>query len=356
LIAIYQNYNNPNLFGEALKIHLLFLLSINIFYHPQPTISYIGNNLKFYKNNYIFYINLIVILFLIFFSKTGVNIFEAGGYGKVKGSSIGGLALYEYFTVFFLLGYLFSNKSVIKKRILLACGFIYCLKALSLGGRVEIIQFFLLVFILFFEKTFSVKKILLVLVIGYFFNEIFGVIRANPALLFDGGYSFILKSFTFDYDNVDIIINNQGDIWYASARLLGFIKDGILDIGDRLYSFFNWVLSIFLPSKFVSAKANLASYLQSDYPSGGGSLISIYFYTWLSLPGVVFIAAYLSKLINNAYNSKNQYLVMYVILILSTFPRWFGYNPISMFKLSFYIIPLYFIYKTMSRYFLKSKI
>jgi hypothetical protein len=317
--------------------------------------SYIGDNLKFYKNNYIFYINLIVILFLIFFSKTGVNLFEAGGYEKVESNSLGGLALYEYFLLFFLLGYLFSNKSVLKKRILFVCAFLYCLKAISFGGRIEALQFFLLIFILFFEKTFSLKSILIVLLIVYFFYDFFGKIRGNPAMLFNYDYSFVWKTFIFDYDNTDQIINNQGDIWYSSIRVLGFIKDGILDTGDRLYSFLNWILSIFVPSKFVSAKANLSAYLQDVYPSGGGGFISMYFYTWLSFPGIVFIAAYLTKLINSAYISKNQYVILYAIVVLSTCPRWFVYNPNAMFKFSFYIIPLYFIYKTVFGYFLKSK-
>ena len=39
--------------------------------------------------------------------------------------------------------------------------------------------------------------------------------------------------------------------------------------------------------------------------------------------------------------SKNIYFILYSIVVLATYPRWFGYNAIGLFKISFYIIPLY---------------
>lgn len=341
-IAVYTDYNNPESFGNALKIHLLLFITFYCFYNPKKKDLYIKDNIIFYDYKTVFWVNSVILFFLIFLGKSG-NSFLDGGYGTNQVEVVGGLSVYEYSPLFLLLGFIFSGNDKFKQKILLFFAFIYMFKSLMFGGRIETLQTMILLFIFWGEKKVSLKMILTVLVIAYFLGEVVNKIRGNPLLLIEGNYAEMFN--VLDFSDREIIISNQGDVWYASTRLVGLVKDDIISFGDRLYSFLNWILSLFLPGRFVDPIANLANYLSDIYSTGGGGLISAYFYTWLSYPGVILIGLFISTILNKAYISKNNYLTLYSIMVFITFPRWFAYNPITMFKLSIYVLPLFFLYK-----------
>lgn len=341
-IAVYSDYNNPESLGNALRIHFLLFITFFCFYNPEKTSLYLKSNIVFYDYKTVFWVNIGILFFLIFLGKSG-NSFLDGGYGTNQVEVVGGLSIYEYSPLFLLLGFIFSGDNKFKQKILLLLATIYMLKSLMFGGRIETLQTMILLFIFFGEKKISLRMILTILVIAYFLGEVINKIRGNPLLLLEGHYSELFN--VLDFSDRDIIISNQGDVWYASARLIGLVQDGIISFEDRIYSFLNWIMSLLLPGRFVDPIANLANYLSDIYTTGGGGLISAYFYTWLSYPGVILIGLFISTILNKAYISKNNYLILYSIMVFITFPRWFAYNPITMFKLCLYILPVFFLYK-----------
>ena len=184
--------------------------------------------------------------------------------------------------------------------------------------------------------------------LGFYVLLLFGTIRNNPVLLFSNPKEIAVAPFkeqepVTTADGKKIIFSHQGDVYYASARMIGLVKTKQLDPVKRIEAFIGNALSIFLPSKFFPEHVKTGSYLQNKYGTGGGGLISVYFYTFLGYLGVVLVGLWLGYLINKSRTSPNQFFILYFILVISTYPRWFAYSPITMFKLCFWIIPVYLI-------------
>ncbi|MBW8327115.1 MAG: hypothetical protein K0M50_20290 [Prolixibacteraceae bacterium] len=140
-------------------------------------------------------------------------------------------------------------------------------------------------------------------------------------------------------------MTNQGDVAHASARMIGLIDIGILDFENRISSLFYYIISIFTKGYTFSDLGSLALYKKEIYQSGGGGLMPVYFFVWLSYWGVILAGYIVSKIVNIFITSNNSYLLLYAALVISTYPRWLAYDPITMFKLCGYIFPIYFIFK-----------
>jgi hypothetical protein len=181
------------------------------------------------------------------------------------------------------------------------------------------------------------------LILGYYINILFANIRNQPSILVDFELQKILTPFSIN-ENTNLYSSNEGEVFHSSARLIGLINLGYLDILDRIYSFFGFVLSIFVPSSFLPSSASLITFMKDEYNAGGGGLISIYFFCWAWYFGPIIIGLFIVYFLNKVNYSKNKYLVLYFFMICSTFPRWFAYNPIILFKICFWIIPLFFIF------------
>ena len=73
---------------------------------------------------------------------------------------------------------------------------------------------------------------------------------------------------------------------------------------------------------------------QTNYPCGGGGLISAFFYVFLGHIGVIFIGYVIAKILSIGVRSKNTFKNLFFILAYTTMPRWFAYYPITLFKLA----------------------
>jgi hypothetical protein len=140
------------------------------------------------------------------------------------------------------------------------------------------------------------------------------------------------------------IISNEGDVFQSSVRLIGLIKIQALDAFLRVKSFIGFVLSIFVPAAWLPEEASLMTFKKGIYNSGGGGLIAVYFYVFLGWFGPLVISFYVFWIYGVAIFYKSIYLKFYVLLIFSTFPRWFAYNPIILFKLCLWVIPIAFVF------------
>jgi len=344
-ISYYTEYNNYDMFTKTLIYHTIFIVALYIFSKKNKfdTSERIVDKLNFKNSIFAYAISIFMMVFIIVFGKTGDNILDTGGYGRSGGGGFLNLAIYEYFYIFVITAFIYSNKNPYLLRLIGIVSSVYAFKALLYGSRIEVIQIALLLFILFFEKKISTLRLVFYGVLGYLFFDIFGLLRQDINSFFVNIKNYELFQVTSDRGFVS---SNQGDVFYSSAVLVSAIEYGVYDILFRIKSFLGFISQIFLPSRFTSLDAQLSVIIKNLTNTGGGGLISIYFFSWGGLFGIVFIAKYISFILHKLYISKNQYLLIYGIMVLTTYPRWFAYGPIALFKLSGYVIIVYFIFNT----------
>lgn len=338
----YEGFTDPTYYRNVLLIHSFFLVVITLLLprFDQPILM--RELLPNRKSNLAFYLIVAAMLFITFISKTGTSIIESSGYSNenYKTESIGGLSIFEYFLVLVPLGYIYTNNETLKRWVLIGCIALFCIKGLLFGGRIETLQCGLLVFIFFVDnrKTNFLKLIGLSIVPLYILT-IFGAVRSNPLLFLEDTSRILLLPF----ENSMILFGNQRDIYYSSNRLVGMVGNETITYWDRFRTFGYNLVAPVVPYGRLPEIANLAGFKKDVYPAGGGALMSVYFWVFLGYPGVMLLATYLGVIIRKIKSAVSTYFVLYMIMVLSTYPRWIGYNPITLFKLSIYVIPAYFL-------------
>ena len=130
----------------------------------------------------------------------------------------------------------------------------------------------------------------------------------------------------------------------SSSRIIGLIDNGYLDLGKRVVSFIYFCFSSITISSFLPDFVIFARYKQDIYQSGGGGLIGAYSYGWLGIFGPILFGLFIAYFINASFLKRNNYLKVYGILLLITFPRWYAYNPMTISKFCIYGIILFAIF------------
>jgi hypothetical protein len=343
LTLAYTQFDNENYYTKVLVIHSLFLSVLTLMI-PLIRAPFILKDALVVKNRpVVFYFILSLMIFIIIFGRSGTSIFESGGYGSADANIQlgGGIAIFEYFLILLPLAYIYTNKGKLKLTILLAVAVFFCIKGLLFGGRIETLQCFLLIFILYIDKAeLRLSKVIFIGIGPVIFFIVFGFIRSTPNINMAELTSLLADNYKY---SIYTLFGNHIDIYYSSTRLYGFVQEGVLTFQDRIYTFLLNILAIIVPYGKLPDIANLAAYKQSEYQAGGGGFISMFCYVFLSYPGVILAALTIGFVIKAALEKPGMHMLLYVIMVLCTYPRWFGYSPNVIYKLSFYIIPLYFI-------------
>lgn len=281
------------------------------------------------KNTQAYTLCIIVAMLCIIFGLSGSTIFESGGYGNggYEKSSI-----YEYGIIFIGLALIYSSSKIHRKIVYLICIF-FILKDLIYGGRIASVELVLTVFAIRFLNSFSFKQIFITVILGYIFFQFWGFFRSG------------VSSTGFDIKEAD---GNAQYVVYASMRIHYMIEHGILTSTDRIVSFVSFLLSSFVPFDYLPDLANLSQYKSSEYYTGGGGLVSTFFYCWAWIPGIIAVAVWIGKSVNKLFHSESIYWKFYGILILTTAPRWFAYYPTQIFKYAVYGALLFFFINKLS--------
>ncbi len=348
-IAYYKAYQTNELFEFTLMLHILFTMLIYIFINKNINYKKLSiiDNVVIRNNPLIFLINTLIMLFIIVSGKTGQSIFAANGYNNNTVELAGGLAINEYFLIFVYNAFLFSGGLKRNKIIIIIISVFYIAKNLLYGGRIEMIQLLILLLILFYEKNISNKVFWPAILLGYLFINAFSSFRNSLTL--EG----MFNSLRVGQDGSKYFSSNQGDVFYNSAVYIGLIKEQIFADSFRIQSFIGFLERIVIPTKFTSPEANLSIYSKEFADAGGGGLISIYFFVWLSYTGILLIALFLSKIFNHIYVTNNQLVLSYILMVLCTVPRWFAYDPITLFKMSGYSVAVYIFFQLIDNLFYK---
>ncbi|MGJ9383954.1 hypothetical protein [Salipaludibacillus sp. CF4.18] len=343
-ISAYPSFQTYHHFSRTLNYQFLFILTIYFFsknnYNPdfKKLIDF-----KIRDNLFLFIISILLIWFIILWGKTGTNIFSAGGYGQTSASGLGGTAIWEYSFLFFIVAFYFSGLKSIRTKVVFFTAISFMFKDLALGGRVATLQLIILIFILYYENSNRTAKLIGYVTIGFFAMVLFGELRGNLHLTIGD----ILSKFGDPYR----FLSNQGEVFYSGTLIVELTRVEFVDLSFRIKSFIGNVISIFFPSKFTFEEAQVPWIASRNLGGmGGGGMISSYFYFWGGAIAVIAIGAYVSLLLNNAYRTKNIYVKFYIIMVIVTVSRWYSYSPITLFKSTFYIIPVLFLFILIHNY------
>jgi hypothetical protein len=346
-------FDNEKYYSNVFVILALFWAVFTLVLPKLKAPLVLRNYIQFKNQPLFFYAILFFQVFILLYGRTGGNIFQTGGYGSADSNTtnLGGGAIFEYFLIFYPVAYIYSNKNKFKLNLLIFLALIYCIKSILFGGRIEALQCLLLIFVLHLDdhKT-SLFKIILFSIIPVLFFVLFGFVRSSPDLNFIEIVEIIVNNINFAGYT---FFGNQIDVYYSSTRLYGFIDLNIISLYERFQIFLYNIAAIFTPYSLLPIKANLALFKQDEYTAGGGGLFPIFFYVYLSYYGVIFIATLLgyffSRIIRFKFSTSNYFLI-YMIMVVSTYPRWYAYSSNVMYKFCLYSIIILFIINSLSKY------
>ena len=331
-INYYNECETPTTVYRVLQILLLFH-SLLLYMLKFSSVSKVKTQYLQESNGVIFFLMVIISLVFVTFGSTGQNIFEAGGYSnalQTKSSS----SLFAYSLIPISLSYIYANNK--SKRVIAYLLIAYfCVKDLLFGGRVDSLQLLLIIFILRLQYLWSRKTIFFAGVAGVLFFLSWGILRSDVNLGFVGAISEQMSSFS-GFRNVDFQTGNSAEVYYSSVRIIYLIEHDILNTSMRALSFLYFLLSSFVPYSVLPDLANLSSFMQREYWSGGGGLGPVFFYAFAGWIGVVLFSLFASYSMNLFQDRKaSKYIHYYAILVLATTPRWYAYYPVQLIKFCF---------------------
>lgn len=342
-IAVYIKYNNFISLSGVLNIQTIFFVTLVMF----TSFSELNSNniiIKTCSNNLLYFICISIMVFIIIFGSSGDTLLNTGSYGKGKVSNFMNLRITEYILIFIVLSYKFSGNSNLKKIAILSLSGVCGLKQLLFGGRILVLQMLILIFILFFENKIKTKKLILYALICYMIFNIIGAIRSNVKYMFNNPIKIIysIKPKPSIYNGKEVWITNQGDVMHTSSVHLGLVKDKIIDSKMRKEALIYYILRLVVPQKYLPKIATLTQYCGAYAPCGGGGFISSYFYVWFSYLGPIMIGIIIARIVSNLYVEKSESIQLMKLIFMATLPRWFAYEPLVLFKMSFYMCIVYF--------------
>lgn len=328
---VFLSFHNPSYTEETVAsvtlIFSLFLIVLNSLLQmpTQPK----KNPLVYRKNDTIFWLLVIFSVIFVVIGKSGESLLSGYGYGQAEQTSS---SLNEYVLILFLFAYIYSAGEKRKWNILYILSLIYMLKNLLYGGRIEVVMLALMFYALHLQYIISFKKTVIFLIIGIWIMQIVGTVRGNPQLLIEGDIVSVLNPFSKDDSGIVYQNSNEGDVYWASERMLLLMNDGELNTVDRIKSTAYFALSVITPISVLPKEANLSNYKIDKRTTGGGGLAPIYFYVFGGLIGVILLGIFLALQLNFFRKKFSMIKYVYLILLITTLPRWFAYYPIHLIK------------------------
>jgi hypothetical protein len=338
-IAGHIEYAQKELYLKTLSLFIFFLVVFNLFLkkiikNRQFLIRYSLSGIKSTSAFYLFF--LIQIFILIYgFSIGSVIIGQEDSYEVYRDNLKSQNGLWEYFYIVYILSYLFSYRTRLTNNLLFFSFLFYCYISLTRGYRIQMIEMIIIYFILFLDGRFKNT----VIIVGSFFAlilmEIFGILKNIGKLSLEqlvnsiNGYS-------------EIYVTNQTEVFYSTSTMLGLAEKNILTFQVRFETFVGFIVNLIVPSGFMWDGSRLLDHIPKYAVIGGGGFCFGYTYFWLGYLGIFLLALYLGMLFSSLL-SKNNFLVILIIMTIGISPRWFAYEPTNhLFRMELLLLVVYF--------------
>ncbi|MGR6872812.1 hypothetical protein ACU6U9_11005 [Pseudomonas sp. HK3] len=325
---IYDEYQDTDL---TIKVVILQSIFIRLIYSTR--LNYIS--FKWIemdqRSSIVFYLCcLILACFAILSFKSGGTILGVGYIGSSNQGSI----LFEYAIIPLLIASAHS-KTRAQALIVLAFIFAFMLLPLLVGKRLPFLYFALAMFGIYFQNRFKSITLFFGGLLVYMLVQLAGEYRDEFNI---DNYQQALLGVSEE----GIMENNQGGVTVASTTYIGLSDEGVLDGDFALKSIYGHIIGVVLPSSRLPEETFFNTYsMKFAHIPGNGGYTAVYLYVLFGWVGVI-----LGGLLLRRLASSNQYgpvssLIM--ILIMTTFPRWFGYNLYPVIKLIFWALVLLFV-------------
>lgn len=331
-LATFQTCMIFSLFG--------FFLFYTIKILPQSKFKKIPNS----SNDLLFYSMYIFTALLSLYNlATTQSIFSGSGYGSEDVTNH--TALGEYILLIVLNLFIFAYNRKFKRMLIDVLLVIITIQTILIGGRITMVMMLLLALFVHYQYVISYKKLTCFFVLALLALTTFARIRANPLMLFSSNWYEIIFPFISENTSATAALrSNEGDVFWASERIIRIINEGILTFSERVSVFVEFLGSIV----FIPVGENpMSSYRTNLYSTGGGGLLPIYSYVFASYPGVIAVGIFIGKIFNKLY-SDNLIWFIYATVVLMTTPRWFAYYPIQLFKMAVYGVIIYLIVRSVN--------
>lgn len=327
ILSVYIEYNN---YENMYLTGLLMFLFYSCFYLELGVIKENKFYLEKIKNGWLFYLNMVLIVLFMYYGVDGT----IGDYSKTKINT-----LIEYLLLPYTI--IFSLKLTKIKYMLVNTVYIFLSVYLVLSGsRVTAIQLIFIIillnkkFLVRFRNNIGIFLILAMIFIMKIIEKIRNGYNSFSEIVFK-----IINS-----KSQKIIINNEADVIYAGAALVGLINDKILTIRDSFLTWISEIVNIFQIEIFSETR-NIPIQILKYTPIGGGGIVSSQLY-FLGREGLIIIIAYLlGKNIKNLFKGKinKSWQKIYILIIVVSIFRWNAYSLRTLYKMPLYAIIYFYI-------------
>lgn len=234
--------------------------------------------------------------------------------------------LYEYSTIFAILGIYYSGKirwlHVLYIGVLLG----FALQNFIFGGRVTGIQLLITIFLCFFNDKVKLTYLLPVIIGGLVLMSAIGQFRANLSLNADTLFAVLdhLKTSKMTLDT-------SFSSYFTSLTFLAML--GFMAWPQRLYLFSRFL--IYIVGGGSVADANLAHFSRNYFLHYYGGVLPFFGYFYLGILGILLLTWYLHFLFKHIRNidvnssGLSRCLAIYITI---TVLRWYLYNPSQLFR------------------------
>lgn len=337
-ISYYTEFNKFEYLYDTLLLSYIFSVC---FFYKLGKIKKKILEIKIQKNTILY---ILFFLFFILFFINGID-GKIGDYREIKLKSFT-----EYSILFYFLAFLYSGNSKILKKMLSLCALIFSIYSIMIGSRIVSVQ--LLMSIFFCNGFTTIRNIklkslkisgniyLIYIYLGIIIMKSIGIIRSKKISI-NNTLNSIFKSSVID----NKIMNNQSDVIYSTMSLIALEKIGVISKIIKLKSLLFHIKG-FLIYGNNNIYANFPKFVveNSTKYGGGGGFFFGPIYIWAGYIGVILIAYFLGEMILKAYDTNSSILKkFYVLVLLSTFFRWYAYSIYGIYKIPIYGIILYLI-------------
>jgi hypothetical protein len=325
-IVYYFQYDDIYFYNKSLLVIIIYLLSLMFFVKPFDNDFKFPEYSRFFRgNNKIVVINCLIMLSIYLFGFSGKNITDDVKYGT---EDFGEKSVFtEYFILFLIIALVHTKNHLIKWGIILF-SVLMMVKCVLYGSRVSALLILLTIFTIEFANRFSVKTVIISAFIGILVMNLLGILREQS----DKELNFQSLA-RVNPDN--IMASTQSNMFYGSVCFVGLLDDEVFTIETRVKAFVGFIIRLFLPSKLSFEEGSLTDYGQKFTDWGGGAHPATYFYVWFGWLGPVLFGWIIAKLMNLLKNKLiNKYWMFVALILIITVPRWYGYEPGIIFKMS----------------------
>lgn len=318
----FTEVKNDLIYGIAIKAMLIFVAILALFYNGK-FFEKKSLEIKPVNNSLIFYSLLIMLVFSLYF---GVD------RGSYLNYSVRVSPIFEYSKLLFLFAFYYSGNLKFRKALMTFLMLAFIIQDIYTGGRITTLQLLILFTITVYLDKVTFRKIILYSGIGIVLNNLVAVYRNNFSI---EGIS-VLETIQKIFENY-FVFDTATFSYYATGTHIATTFD--VGIETRISSFFEFFKSIFIGSNSITSDVTTFVSQNFHYNMGGGYIFS-WFYFWFGFVGVIFIAMFIVKAINNLmWTRSNLGKLIYIAIIFNT-PRWYLYSPNQLFRGSLFFVTL----------------